>query len=122
MFVIACFHSLEAAAATRIADALFAQALYRSHLERMTGARRREFLVIYLRSGGAALAAIAPALVVMAYWHFSTEAPLGQLAAAVVTGVVLWLAVLRATRHLLYHELERVLRRVRALVARPKRA
>ncbi len=39
LFIAGSFVSLEAAAASRIADALFAQFLYRPHLQRMTVTR-----------------------------------------------------------------------------------
>ncbi len=122
IFVAACFYSLEAAAATRIADALFAQYLYRPHLERMTTAKRSEFVSVYGRSAIAGLFAVAPALAVMAYWRFSTTTPLPQLGAAVVAGGIAWLVALRMMDHIIYHELRTVTARLGSAVAARRRA
>jgi O-antigen/teichoic acid export membrane protein len=113
LFVGGCFISLEAAAASRILDALFAQFLYRPHLERMTGAARRAFGIVYLRSGAAAAAAVAPALALMIAWRFSPSVPLAQVALAIGGGGVLWLLVLRSLHHGIYSEIATVLGRVR---------
>jgi len=113
LFVAGCFYSLEAAAASRIGDALFAQFLYRPHLERMTQASRREFGIIYLRSAATAAVAVAPALALMAAWHFSVRVPLTQLIAAIAGGVALWLIALRVVRHRLFDEILNLVRRGR---------
>ncbi len=76
LFVAGCFHSLEAAAASRIVAALGGQMLYRPHLARMTGASHADFYRIYLRSGAAAAAAVAPALGLMIFWRFAAAVPL----------------------------------------------
>lgn len=113
LFVGGCFISLEAAAASRILDALFAQFLYRPHLERMTGAARGAFGIVYLRSGAATAVAAAPALALMIAWRFSPQVPLAQIALAIAAGGVLWLLVLRGLRHELYREITTALGRVR---------
>ena len=113
IFVAACFHSLAAAAATRIADALFAQYLYRPHLERMTDTRRAQFGAVYLRSAVAGIAAVAPALAVMIYWRFAVDVPIMTLGAAVGAGGVAWLLALRGMDHVIYHELLTAMRRFR---------
>lgn len=111
IFVAACFHSLEAAAAARFAEAVFAQFMYRPYVERMTGTPRSEFLRVYLRSGLAAIAAIAPASALMLAWEFSPRVPAGQVALAVAAGVALWLVAIRALRHPLYDELSTLMKR-----------
>ncbi|QXQ07585.1 oligosaccharide flippase family protein [Sphingosinicellaceae bacterium] len=117
IFVAACFHSLAAAAATRIADALFAQYLYRPHLERMTGTKRSQFGAVYLRSGIAAVAAVAPALGLMIFWRFSVTVPIVPLGVAVAAGGLAWLLAMRSTDHVIYHEMRTALRRLRGSAA-----
>ena len=113
IFIAACFHSLAAAAATRIADALFAQYLYRPHLERMTGTTRAQFGTVYLRSAIATVAAAAPSLAVMVFWRFSDITPALPLGIAVGVGGVAWLLALRSTGHVIYHEMASAVRRLR---------
>lgn len=113
LFIAGCFHSLEAAAASRVAAALLGQMLYRPHLARMTGAVRGDFYRIYIRSAVATAAAVTPALALMALWRFSPRAPLLELAGAVALGVLLWLVTLRLMRHPLFGEMMRVVRHPR---------
>lgn len=106
-FVAGCLVSLEAAAAARVADALFALILYRPHLDRMTGTRGADLLPIYGRSIVLTLCACGPAAVLMAVWHWSAAVPLAGVAAAVASGCVLWVAGLALMRHPLAVELRR---------------
>ena len=115
LFVLACFHSLEAAAAARVAEAAFAQWMYRPHIERLTGAPRAGFQRAYIRSGTAAVAAVLPALALMVYWRFSPFVPAEQVAAVAVAGGLLWLLVLHHLQHPVYAELRTVLRRIRRI-------
>lgn len=112
-FVAGCFISLEAAAAGRIADAIISQILYRRHVIRLVDVPASAFGHVYRRSGAATLAAIAPATLLMATHAWSPHVGLGPVAVTVALGVLLWLVALKATGHVLYHELLRVLRRVR---------
>ena len=112
-FIAGCVISLEAAAAARIVDAIVSQILYRRHLIRLVDVPASAFGQVYRRSGAATLAAIAPALALMIMRHWSSCIPLVDVAAVVVGGIVLWLVALRFTRHVLYEEWLRVLRRVR---------
>lgn len=111
LFVGGCLISLEAAAASRILDALLAQFLYRPHLERMTGAPRGAFVRAYLVSGAAAAAAALPALGLMLGRRFSVDVPPGEIAAALGLGGLLWLLALRGLRHALYDEMAGLLGR-----------
>lgn len=111
LFVAGCFHSLEAAAASRLVSALLGQMLYRPHLARMIGAAPSDFYRIYLRGAVAMTAAVAPALALMAQWRFSPRVPLLEAAAAVAIGVLLWLLTLRLLRHPLFDEMSRFVRR-----------
>lgn len=105
LFVAAAFHSLEAAAASRILDALFLQQLYRPHLGRMIDAQPSDFRRVYVRSGLAAMAACAPAAILMIVWRFSTAVPFELLVLAVSSGAVLWLLTLRLCGHFLFEEM-----------------
>ena len=102
-FAIGCSVSLKAAAAARVADALFSMFLYRPHLERMTDTSLRDTGPVYLRSGLLTALAVAPAVVLV-----MTTAPsaitLLQIGAAVVPGMVLWGGALVLLRHPLYQE------------------
>ncbi|WP_419827840.1 oligosaccharide flippase family protein [Sphingomonas sp.] len=109
-FVGGCLVSLEAAAAARVADALFALALYRPHLDRMTGTRTADFWPIYARSALLTLVACAPAAALMVWRGWSAATPLPLVLASVAAGGGLWVAALMATRHPLIAEL-RVRRR-----------
>lgn len=111
LFIAACFHSLAAAAAARVAEAVFAQFLYRPHLERMTGAPAAGFFRVYLKSGIAAAAAVGPSFALMSAWGFSPQVPVTQAAAAVAAGIALWLVALRLLRHPLHDELASLLKR-----------
>ncbi len=113
LFVAGCFISLEAAAAARVAEAVLAQFLYRAHLIRLTKAPPAAFGAIYRRSGLVTLAAIAPALLLMLRWHFSSRVPIEQVALTLLVSGILWLAMLRATRHTLFHEILRLAQRLR---------
>ncbi|HWW63632.1 MAG TPA: oligosaccharide flippase family protein [Sphingomonadaceae bacterium] len=113
LFIAGCFISLEAAAASRILDALFAQFLYRPHLERMTGTSRHAFSAIYLRSAIATLVAVAPSLALMILWRFSAQTPVALLVLSVGGGGLLWLLALRGLHHALYGEIMTVLTRLR---------
>jgi O-antigen/teichoic acid export membrane protein len=104
LFVLAAFHSLEAAAASRIIDALFLQWLYRPHLARMINARPGDFKRVYVQSALATVAACAPAAAVMVFWQFSSAVPIVQLMLACISGTVLWLFTLRLSGHFLFEE------------------
>ena len=111
LFTAACFYSLEAAAAARVADALLAQFLYRPHLERMTGASRQGFLTAYMRSGLCAAAAALPALLLMLATGFGTRGSIVPILATTSAGIVLWLIALRLSRHILFAEITKQLQR-----------
>jgi O-antigen/teichoic acid export membrane protein len=104
LFVLAAFHSLEAAAASRIIDALFLQWLYRPHLARMIDAQPGDFKRVYLQSALATVAACAPAAAVMVIWQFSSAVPIGQLILAGISGIALWFFTLRLSGHFLFDE------------------
>ncbi|MDX3911251.1 MAG: oligosaccharide flippase family protein [Sphingobium sp.] len=106
-FVGGCMISLEAAAAARVVDALFALFLYRPHLNRMTGTSLSDFTGIYGRSALLTLLACAPAGVLSAYHGFNADIAVVPLLAAVLGGVILWGGGLYFLRHPLAAELRR---------------
>jgi O-antigen/teichoic acid export membrane protein len=112
LFVAGALHSLEAAAASRILDALLAQAMYRRHLARMTGAEPGKFFRVYARSGALTLFAVAPAFAVMIAHGFSPHVPLMQVASSVLGGVLLWIVALRWFNPAIFAEIGGLARRL----------
>ena len=104
VFAAGCAISLDAAAASRILDAVFAFILYRPHLDRMTDTRLRDFVPIYGRSAVATLAAICPAAMLMADYRFSAALPLPLAVGAIALGMALWAVALVTMRHPLVAE------------------
>jgi O-antigen/teichoic acid export membrane protein len=103
-FVGGCFISLEAAAASRVFDAVFAFLLYRPHLNRMTQTSLRDFVPVYGQGLALTLVAVAPAFVLQWMTGFAPDASLPPLIAAIVLGIVLWLGALLLTGHPLLRE------------------
>lgn len=112
LFTAGSFVSLSTAAASKIGDALFSYFLYRPHLERMTGASRADLVPIYRSSGLATLAAIVPAMMLMAVFRGSPTTPAPYIGVVVVLGVGLWLIALRLLRHPLHDEISNAARRL----------
>lgn len=112
LFTAGCFISLSGAAAARIWEVLFAVALNRPHLKRMTDTRTRDSAPIYLRSGILTVVAVTPASVVMTIYDWSPHAPVPAVLAAVSIGVAAWAAGLWALRHPLLDEGRLVLARL----------
>jgi O-antigen/teichoic acid export membrane protein len=98
IFMAACFISLEAAAASRILDGAIAFALYRPHLDRLTGTGLRDLGGIYLQSMLLTLASILPAaLLVLATAGGVPSLP--PLMIAIALGVLFWAGLLVWMRH-----------------------
>lgn len=106
--------SLTAAAAARIAEALFALVVYRSHLDRMTDTRIADFVPIYGRSAALTVVAIGPAFGMMCLNGWSPAAPVWQVAGSVLVGMAAWAAGVTLMRHPLYAEAKQQLARRRA--------
>lgn len=98
-FAGGCLISIEAAAAARVAEAVFAMFLYRPHLNRMTNTRLRDFALIYVRSGFLTALAVTPAVILLGSFGWSADVPLPYLATASASGVLLWAAGLTISRH-----------------------
>ena len=113
LFTAGCFISLTAAAASRVAETLFSMVLYRSHLQRMTETRFKDFIPIYCRSALLTFAATAPSATLIVYWRNAPDLPPLQLLGAVATGVSLWILGLVIMGHPLIVEAKRVIARLR---------
>lgn len=113
LFCAGAFVSLSAAAAAKIGDAVFSYALYRPHIRRMTGATGPDLRPLYLKSGLATAAAIAPAAALMITYRGAATTPMPYVAAAIVLGMTLWLFSLRLVRHPLHAEIAASARRLR---------
>ena len=97
--------SLHAAAMSRVAYGVCWLAIYVRFICGIAGIKPRQLLPVYLSSGCATLAAIAPmGLAALTLDHFSTL-PFLALAALAGTGVALWLVTLLLLRHPLADEL-----------------
>ncbi|MCL2429215.1 MAG: oligosaccharide flippase family protein [Alphaproteobacteria bacterium] len=117
LFAIGSLFSLTAAAAARIGEALFSVALYRPHIERLTGTRRSDFTPIYRRCTIATVAACGPAFLLMLAYDFSAQTPLLLVIGAVVLGLALWLVALLCTGHALAGEIGRFAAKARAALS-----
>jgi O-antigen/teichoic acid export membrane protein len=104
LFIGGCAISLEAAAASRIIEALIAVALYRPHINRMTDTTVADLWAIYLRNLALSLVAIAPTAILMSVYDWSPATPLLLIGTTIVVGVVLWLTSLALVRHRLVRE------------------
>jgi O-antigen/teichoic acid export membrane protein len=103
VFVAACTISLEAAAFSRIIDAAIAVMLYRPHLNRVTGTCFGDLKRIYAHSVLLALAAAAPAGILLV-WTGPRVSPQLALVGGVSLGVILWAGMLLALKHPLASE------------------
>ena len=110
-FTLGCAVSLSGAAAGRVAEALFAITLYRSHLQRMTDTVWTDFARIYRRNALLTVAACGPAAILMFAFQWRSTVPPSLVALAMTSGAGLWLLALRLTNHILLDEVRRLLRR-----------
>jgi O-antigen/teichoic acid export membrane protein len=112
LFVGACFISIEAAAFTRIVDAVVAFILYRPHLNRMSGTTTREMMSEYSRSAILTIVAISPAAALM--FLSKGEPSWAVLIASVAFGFGVWVAAIFHLKHPLRYEIINLSERFRA--------
>lgn len=117
LFTIGCLFSLTAAAISRIGESLFSLALYRPHIERLTGTRRSDFMPIYRRCAIATAAACAPAFLLMLAYGWSAATPLLLVIGAVLLGLALWLVSVLLTGHAIAGEIGRFVARARTMLS-----
>jgi O-antigen/teichoic acid export membrane protein len=115
MFGIGCLAGLGGAGTARIAEALLATGMYRSHLQRMTDTVWSDYVPIYLQAAGLTAIAIIPSIAVMTVYGWSAATPLPELAGAIALGIAGWACGLWYLGHPLCQEarilIGRVLRR-----------
>lgn len=107
-FIIGCLISLEAAAAARILEAIFAVVVYRRHVNRMTGSCSRDYWPVYRQGVLATALAVAPAATVILVTAGEPSWP--SLAAAITLGIAFWGMGLFLMRHPLAKEIENAIR------------
>ncbi len=111
LFIGACFFGIAAVAFTRIIDALIAFALYRPHLERMSGTTFGDALSVYLQSAALTFLAILPAGLLMVF-SSNGEPHWQHLILAVLAGIALWGGALFLLDHPLKEEIYALRRKV----------
>lgn len=111
LFTLGATVGLTAAAAGRIAGHLVAHFVYSHRIRAATGLGLRAFYASYIPSISATLAAAAPAALLMAAHDWSPFVPVGDMAAAIAGGIVMWLAALFLVKHDLAGEARRLLNR-----------
>jgi O-antigen/teichoic acid export membrane protein len=99
LLALGCRWGVEGAAASRLAYALFWYALYFRFMHRIVGFDGLGLVLIYLRSGLASLAAMAPLALAYALWAPPGAITLAQLTLASAAGVLCWLVSLALLRH-----------------------
>lgn len=104
LFIGACFISIEAAAFSRVVDAIIAVSLYRPHMSRFTATRFKDLLPVYVQSALLTTAATLPSLVAI-LWADRGIPTVPQMVGAVALGGVLWLAMLYVLKHPLATEI-----------------
>lgn len=105
IFAFGCLFGITAAGCAKIADAIIGVSLYYPHVRRLAHLGAGEIPSIYASSGGIALCAVAPALLLMIHYDWSPTVPLPLVLATVGLGVVFWFAAILLVRHPLKDEL-----------------
>ncbi len=107
LFTIGASYGLVPAAAARVGEALTQHGVYVGRLRDAAGTSYAALYRCYGTSLAVTLAAIAPALGLMAWHGWSEAVPAGQVLGAVAAGVLLWLVALFTARHELCAEISR---------------
>lgn len=98
-FAVGSLFGITAAACGRIVEAAVGYALYRPHMDRMTGAEPGEVEGVYRESLALTVVAVVPSAVLMAWSNWAAETSLWSIAGAVLLGLAGWTAVLAARAH-----------------------
>jgi O-antigen/teichoic acid export membrane protein len=101
--------NLGAATLGRVLEALVGAVIYLPKMTKLSDARPHELTKIYVKSAGLTVAAVAPSVAIMIAYGWSATTPRPIVALGVATGVILWLAALRYSRHPLLDEILRVI-------------
>ena len=118
LLAAACVYGVEWAAASRLAYACAWYAIYARFMQGLIGFSFRRLLVIYVKSGLAAVATIAPLVLVYALLSGPGAIGFGTLCAAALAGCLAWFVTMKRVDHPHLAELEEVVRGVWA--ARPQ--
>jgi O-antigen/teichoic acid export membrane protein len=121
LLALGCLWGVEGAATSRLIYGALWIALYARFMHEVVGFEPRRLLGIYLRSGMATLAALAPLFLAYRYWLPADQIGLVPLALAAAAGVLAWLAMLAATRHPAFADLTGIAREALAPLARRRR-
>lgn len=113
VFTVGCVFGIAAAALGRVGEAIVGYILYRHHIDRLAGTRPGEIRGVYLESLQLTAVTVAPAAMVMGWWHWSPSVPLLPIIGAVVLGTSWWLLMLRHKRHPIFDEIARTSDRYR---------
>lgn len=105
-FIAGCLVSIEAAAAARAAESLFAVFLYRRHVGRMTDTAPADLNPIYLRSAIITAVTCLPALLASVYWNWSPHMPMTWVVGSALVGGAFWLGLLVVLRHPIWTEVQ----------------
>jgi O-antigen/teichoic acid export membrane protein len=115
LFVVATWKfGLLGAAWSRVASAVFTIMIYNPSMRRMTAVTTRELAQLHWASLLPTLAAIAPAVVVMAVRDWPDQLAMIELFAAIALGVLAWAVTIYATKHQLRDEVVQALELWRA--------
>lgn len=122
LLVLAATYSLEWAAASRVGWGILWFAIYARFMRGLIGFEWRAMIAIYLKSGAAALATIAPF-----GWLVWQGTPAGEigvitLTASALAGCVGWAAAIVVLRHPVRHELVGMVATLRESLPRAARA
>lgn len=105
-FIGGCLVSIEAAAAARAAEALFAVFLYRGQIARMTDTAPSDLNPLYIRSAFLTAMACLPAVMASVYWDWSPHMPVVWVIGSILLGGVCWVGLLILLRHPIWTELQ----------------
>jgi O-antigen/teichoic acid export membrane protein len=107
-FIAGCLISIEAAAAARAAESLFAVFLYRGHINRMTDTAPSDLNPIYLRNALVTAVTCLPPCLASAYWGWSPYMPMAWVVGSALVGGACWIAMLALLRHRIWMELHAI--------------
>ncbi len=113
IFLVGCLFGITGAGVATIIVAMIGFITYYPQINRLADLDRHQMPAVYRISALPTLAAVLPAAVVMATWHWSARTPMPIVAGAVILGVLLWLGAIVVTRHPLLQEFQLIRRRLR---------
>ena len=110
-FAIGAMFSLATATIGRIIEALLGYIIYRPKMAEMARTTSAEVREAYNGSSLLTIMAVGPAIGLMIFSQWSHSTPMSQVAAAVMTGIGLWILMLCIIRHPLFDEIKLLVQR-----------